>query len=54
MAGNYNRDKTKKCPTTSNRLLASCDQFFGLLATSWKWLILVAVTSTGRLFTSLV
>jgi len=39
-----NRDKMKKWQTTSNRSLASCDQFFGLLATSWKWLILAAVT----------
>jgi len=31
MVGNYNKDKTKKRQTTSNRSLASCDQLFWLL-----------------------
>jgi len=28
MVENYNRNKTKKLQTTSNRSLASCDQFY--------------------------
>jgi len=46
MVGNYNRDKTKNGKPLAIDHWPRVTNFFGLLATSWKWLIIAAVTSS--------
>jgi len=46
MVGSYNRDKTKNDKPLAIDHWPRMTNFFGLLATGWKLLILAAVTSS--------